>query len=113
MEELIYRKVFIKSEEDLPKHNMFGDGIILIYHIKDYEVESYNGYSSSWDDYFMREVDWYLQPIPLPTEKEREGEAMTYSSYPAMPDGHPEFDVMRANDFDAGVKWLLNIITGK
>jgi len=45
-------------------------------------------------------------PLDVPSDKEIEGEAMTYSSYPAMPDGHPEFEPSRATDFDAGAKWM-------
>jgi len=49
-------------------------------------------------------------PIDVPGDKEIEGEAMTYSSYPAMPDGHPEFDMQVANYFDAGVRWAIKRI---
>lgn len=48
--------------------------------------------------------------IKFPSDKEIEGEAMTFSSYPAMPDGHPEFEVSRANDFDSGANWMKNWI---
>lgn len=49
-------------------------------------------------------------PLDVPTDKEIEGEAMSYSSYPAMPDGHPEFNIIQANDFDAGAKWAIEEI---
>lgn len=49
-------------------------------------------------------------PLDVPTDKEIEGEAMSYSSYPAMPDGHPEFNIIQANDFDAGAKWAIKQI---
>jgi len=48
--------------------------------------------------------------LNLPNDKEIKGEAMTYSSYPAMPDGHPEFEPARATDFDAGAKWIIEEI---
>lgn len=70
----LFKKVYIKSEADLPKHEQFLNKII-IYHCKESSdeneitwwnaVEYQHGYSSTWDEYFLKRVDWYLLPIEL------------------------------------------------
>ena len=115
MKNEIYIKRFIKTEDDLPKK----EGA---YHVCD-NFKLHDTYlmmrTLKDDDFWFKEIHWYLQPTTLaelikeklPSEKEIEGEAMTYSSYPAMPDGHPEFDPSQANDFDAGAKYVINKLT--
>lgn len=79
----LYRKVIIKSEDDLPKHEFFIDKH-LYYHIKDVnDLGHYRGYSSSWDDYFLANVDWYLLPIEQEPPKEvKSAEDFLFSKYP-------------------------------
>ena len=98
----LFRKVYIKSKADLPKEFKF-----YVFGFKNSTVRGMNYYRNDDKD-ILNLVDWYLVPFKLdmPTDEEIEGEAMTYSSYPAMPDGHPEFEPSRAPDFDAGAKWM-------
>lgn len=53
----IYRKVEIKSEQDLPKKDGF-----YIASCKDYAVLEYH-YCSEVQKDWLKEVDWYLQPV--------------------------------------------------
>ena len=107
----VYVKKYIKTVDDLPKE----DGFYFVnwtpghaHHTTmsaQYYDESIKGlwFGKGW-------FDWYLIPVELPDEAVIVGEAMTYSSYPAMPDGHPEFEPSRAADFEAGVNWIINIL---
>ena len=66
------------------------------------------------DIIFQGSVTDYLKehkpPLDVPDNKEIMSEAMTYSSYPAMPDGQPEFEPSRAEDFDNGAHWMRDEI---
>ena len=60
----LFEKVYIRSEEDLPKEN--GMYICMIQDIKQpallrYDIESKGkyGYTNQW----MKLVDWYLRPL--------------------------------------------------
>jgi len=66
--ETIYRKVIIKSTDDLPKegqkvysHNVNGDFEETIY----YPNKIFCG-----DNWWLKYIDWYLLPVDLPTDEE-------------------------------------------
>ena len=63
----LYRKIKIKSEEDLPKENRK-----YFVHIKGvFEDKLYFLWDTTIKSYFKKKnVDWYLLPIELPTEEE-------------------------------------------
>jgi hypothetical protein len=61
----IYKKIYIRSEDDLPKEKCS-----IIYqnytglHLINFEC------TPADITYFLKYVSWYLQPVELPTEKE-------------------------------------------
>lgn len=103
--ETIYRKVFIRSEDDLPKER----GFYFIHYKYPYERlhtqmscvyfdESIKGLWHGKDWY-----DWYLLPVELPTEEEIDDK---FNNSP-LNSIHP--DRFKSE----GAKWLLNKILGK
>ena len=62
MKEETYRKVFIKGESDLPKED---GGYLVCWKTDEYEVFVFTYRMNK--DYWLSEVDWYLQPV---TDKE-------------------------------------------
>ena len=56
METKYYKKVFIKTEADLPKENK-----IYIVHIKDEIVQAFK-YDNNETNFWLSDIDWYLQP---------------------------------------------------
>lgn len=69
MKEETYRKVFIKTEADLPKERT-----ILIAHFKHSERWTDLIYFNTSDDdeYWLSEIDWYLQPVTAKTDQDDE-----------------------------------------
>ena len=73
----LYRKVYIKSEADLPKE----EGEYIVSHNYDKAVEFFcsdNPYDIS---HWLEDIDWYLQPFELdmPTDEEIERECPAYT----------------------------------
>ena len=73
--EIVYRKVFVKSEADLPEREgrYFVKLKGLPPEVIDIAVGYYNlspncGYKEEWLD----NIDWYLQPVELPSDEEIE-----------------------------------------
>ena len=66
--EPIYRKVFVSSPADLPK-----DGAYIV-HFKDSYPRlaelNKNSIFSRDNDYWLENIDWYLQPVELPSDEE-------------------------------------------
>ena len=66
-EQIIYRKVFIRGEEDLPSkeakyfvgHKMGGQ--LTVWFIPEHEIGN---------KYWLDNYDWYLLPVPLPSDEE-------------------------------------------
>ena len=110
MKQTVFVKKYIKSVDDLPKdgqyiahYKRFSDGspqATVLSYINSFNTEQIRNWTNN--------IDWYLLPVELPDEAVIVGEAMTYSSYPAMPDGQNEFDLLRANDFEAGANYIIN-----
>jgi hypothetical protein len=63
--EIIYRKVFIRSVNDLPTKE---DEYYV--HRKDNRLEYWNWYGANFNANWMALIDWYLLPVELPTEEE-------------------------------------------
>jgi hypothetical protein len=66
-----YIKIVIDGKEErLPKHSDFDDKHIAFHEKGTLSGMRYEqGYSSTWDEWFLKEVDWYLQPVsesPVP-----------------------------------------------
>jgi len=59
-----YRKVFIKSEEDLPKE----DGIVIVKDTTNANPH-YFIYNKGCRDFWLTNIDWYLQPIELSADE--------------------------------------------
>jgi len=78
-----YRKVFIKSEEDLPKERY--NYYYFVHHVKADNNES-APFNNELKDYWLDHFDWYLQPIEeqpkteLPTDEEINEEAYCWFS---------------------------------
>ena len=71
MKEETFRKVWIKSEEDLPKKN---NPFLLAHFKKGNETEEFTfgwyPYKSDMKEIWLRDIDWYLQPISQPEQEQ-------------------------------------------
>ena len=114
--EPIYRKVFIKSEADLPE-----DGTYIV-HFKNSRPQlvdlNKNSIFSKDNDYWLENIDWYLQTKELPSDEEIEKAGGEYEKeYEAsfnMPDSLAPIGGIWANeDFVAGAKWLRDKLINK
>lgn len=103
--EIIYRKVYIKSEDDLPKESG-------VYYVgkRDFEKGLFHfdpngrGKLQEYDvSYWIEFVEFYLLPVELPTEEEIDDK---FNNSP-LNSIHP--DRFKSE----GAKWLLNKILGK
>ena len=125
----MYKKVYIKSEADLPTEDgdYFGMEIGSINSFmsvldfkKDKELRDGNG------AYWMKFVEWYLQPISAvnepekPTDEEIEKEAIAlFESGMALENEspisytHKQLRLHEAQTFRAGAKWMRNKLTDK
>jgi len=103
--EIVYRKVFVKSEADLPEREgrYFVKLKGLPPEVIDIAVGYYNlspncGYKEDW----LNEIDWYLQPVELPSDEEIEKVSNKYSE-----------EHFAMEDFVAGAKWLRDKLINK
>lgn len=105
MEEILYRKVFIRSEEDLPQSDrkMYFVGVKDNLEPEDvYEWFNYKNpvMADNQAEYWINTFDWYLTPVPIPTEEEIDKEFTRQGV---------ETDYTIGKKY--GAKWLLNKIT--
>lgn len=113
--EIIYRKVYIKSEDDLPKESG-------VYYVgkRDFEKGLFHfdpngrGKLQEYDvSYWIEFVEFYLLPVELPTEEEiidavdDYGEKHQEDKY-----GYSIYGIT-SNAYSQGIRWLLNKILGK
>jgi len=75
---MIYRKIFIKTKEDLPKVN--NDYIVRLHPIADdigkqVELRKFNPNNQNHINWWKDNIDWYLLPIEEPTDEEIENAA--------------------------------------
>jgi len=81
--EPIYRKVFIKSEADLPKKR----GEYYFFHKIGESILRHICYCYKTDDMellpkaYMDNCDWYLRPVELPSDEEREKDFISFANY--------------------------------
>ena len=73
----LYRKVIIKSEDDLPKKS--GYYTIHPKQTSKWHTETFR-YEKGDNVYWLRVIDWYLEPIELPSGEEIEKWAMKQTS---------------------------------
>lgn len=109
-EQIIYRKVFIHGEEDLPKETGF-----YIANVKDWGISDRH-FLVGDKDYFkgwIEDIDWYLLPVSLPTEKEIHEAAYNACVKPSMPNGEPEPEHAFYDAFVQCADWLKRQITSK
>ena len=99
-EQIFYKKVYIHSEDDLPKSN----GLYVIWNntaktiLNNVLFDS----SSNCKSYWMEYIDWYLLPVTLPSEEEIERETPAYCGL-----------ADEAKAFQAGATWLKSRLTDK
>jgi len=102
--EPIYRKVFIKSEADLPKKR----GEYYFFHRIGESILRHICYCHKTDDMellpkaYMDNYDWYLQHVELPNDEEIEKEGNNYSE-----------EHFAMEDFVAGMKCLRDKLINK
>jgi len=114
----IYRKVYIRSEANLPEKV----GLYFAY-IRDDKNKTCQWYDSDLKEYWIRNIDWYLQPIELPSEEEIDKQFPTDIQTIKVKEG---FDKMSYNAEQSlrmlghhnqakreGAKWMLSQIKGK
>lgn len=109
----LFEKVYIKSEDDLPKETgryFCYDNYTEIITALIYEP-SYKDDKENW----LKHIDWWLRPVEqkkldVPSTKERFEASVNYSSYQSMPDGEPDFDTEKATIFDDGAAWAIDEI---
>ena len=103
--EPIYRKVFIKSEADLPeKEGRYFVKIkglppeVIDIDIEYYSIRLNRGDKKNW----INNIDWYLQPVELPSDEEIEKAGNEYSE-----------ECFAIEDFVAGMKLLRDKLINK
>jgi len=105
----IYEKIYIKSESDLPKKT--GNYFVAEKDNNKYiflcSFECNNVMSKLW----LRDIDWYLQPIELPSEKLISEEASKQVSLYLKARNNPTVDLHKR--FVHMAKWMLSQIKGK
>lgn len=106
-EQIIYRKVFIRGEEDLPSkeakyfvgHKMGGQ--LTVWFIPEHEIGN---------KYWLDNYDWYLLPVPLPSDEEAERWA-EYCAENSV-SKHNQRVIIKAA-LILGIKWLKSRLTDK
>ena len=100
--EPIYRKVFVKSEADLPEEDgyyfcgvKYENGAIA-------DLEHFNLNDKEIINSWLNDIDWYLQPVELPSDEEIEKASNKYSE-----------EHFAMEDFVAGAKWLRDKLINK
>jgi len=111
MKDELYKKVFIRSEADLPKE----EGIYFV-GIKTalYEPEDVGGVGSieSYhfncdEDNWLKEIDWYLQPIePLPAPVTDAQQSTKEITDEEIENTSIAYDEPFRSGFEYGAKWL-------
>jgi len=106
-EQIIYRKVFIRGEEDLPVK--MGDYFVHEKNRPEWDLNSYF-YASDHTPIWMNNIDWYLLPVPLPSDEEIEKASIEYEQKASC--GFAVKDYI-CDDFIHGIKWLKSRLTDK
>jgi len=114
----LYRKVIIKTEADLPKKkdNYFIHFKSKFIITKDSECYiGYTDYSEKKKDEWLKDIDWYLLPVDLPTDEEIENLANEFMEIYYKDSDEPNYESERTfmiEDFIFQAKWyrdkLLN-----
>jgi hypothetical protein len=101
----LYKKVFIKSEADLPK-----EYLRLISHYKDEENVFFRVYEPPYDlteaEFILRYIDWYLQPIDQPDIK------ITESKTAGSENAYENLIKTLKRDFSGDVSYLSGVNDG-
>jgi len=95
--EPIYRKVFIKSEADLPE-----EGECRFFHDKNLKHLLWCHFTEQLKDDYLYTYDWYLRPVELPSDEEIEKAGNEYSE-----------ECFAIEDFFAGMKCLRDKLINK
>lgn len=114
-EQIIYRKVFIHGEEDLPKEKGFyfvhwkhpDDKIHTQMSVQFYD-ESIKGLWFGKDWY-----DWYLLPVPLPSDEEIKDAQDDYGQKHQEDEFGYTICSITSTAFGGGIKWLKSRLTDK
>jgi hypothetical protein len=98
-----YKKIYIKSEADLPKERQ------LVFHRNNDGLIKESEFREKYKDEWLSIVDWYLKPVKLdmPTEEEIIKKGEDYCMF-AGKDGEPEADQHAFYCFLDGAKWVIN-----
>jgi len=97
----LYKKVEIKSEKDLPEEGMYDTDKGLKFFDPDKESKLFN----EW----ITDIDWYLQPVEMPTEEETEEAIKELGKESTAPD--KETPDWMLSDIRRGINWLKNKLT--
>jgi len=106
--QIVYVQVEIKSQEDLPK----GTRTYFVFVKDDNEIQqwTYNKGSDTDDSInWLENVEWYLQPVKMPTEEEMKKAAEEYEQESSC--GFSAKGLI-SDEFYQGAKWFkdkLNI----
>ena len=109
-EQIIYRKVFIRGEEDLPSkeakyfvgHKMGGQ--LTVWFIPEHEIGN---------KYWLDNYDWYLLPVPLPSDEEIKDAQDDYGQKHQEDEFGYTICSITSTAFGGGIKWLKSRLTDK
>ena len=79
MKQIVYKPLFIKSEADLPKEDgyyfcgvKYENGAIA-------DLEHFNLNDKEIINSWLNDIDWYLQPVELPSDEDIKNEGFLYA----------------------------------
>jgi hypothetical protein len=109
-EQIIYRKVFIRGEEDLPVK--MGDYFVHEKNRPEWDLNSYF-YASDHTPIWMNNIDWYLLPVPLPSDEEIKDAQDDYGQKHQEDEFGYTICSITSTAFGGGIKWLKSRLTDK
>ncbi len=106
-----FKKVYIKSKDDLPKEKGGYDTELgyIYFNPNNLKIEG-KGNRIDNVEWWVDNINWYLLPVSLPEVTDEEIDEMRFATLGVI--GHEDIDNAYIDGFKKGAKWMRNKMQG-